>query len=557
MPRTVKSRRPFPALAVALAAIALAGCGGGGDSNGSASGPVLPSTPGASVQVPAGVPAPAGSIKVGGSCTLAYSLTASPVLTGADPLLAQQWHLRNTGQRGGTAGEDLRALDAWATTRGAGVRVAVIDDAVEVTHPDLRPNLVDGASRSYRAGNANTTWPLPCGTDDEHGTAVAGLVLARDDNGSGTAGVAPRASLVAFDALSSGLDADVADALTRDGTANWIYQNSWGSPDNGALSPADAPFVAALEQGVASGRGGLGSVYVFAGGNGGCYARASAAGPCLSDDSNYDGYVNQRAVITVCAVDDAGRRPSYGEPGANLTVCAPSSGVRQGITTTALQAQTRDDFSGTSASTPMVSGVAALMLAANPQLTWRDVRLILAKSARKNDPSDPDWLGPTGGMTFNHKYGFGVADAQAAVAMARTWTSVGGSSTLRRCGPYAGTPNVALPDRVGTTVAERSDAVAVAGCAITRIEFVEVRLTAQHQYAGDLRVRLASPAGTTSRLADARACAGGCGSYANWLFGSMRHLDEAPNGTWTLRVADDAAQDTGTFQSWSLVIHGS
>jgi subtilisin-like proprotein convertase family protein len=101
-----------------------------------------------------------------------------------------------------------------------------------------------------------------------------------------------------------------------------------------------------------------------------------------------------------------------------------------------------------------------------------------------------------------------------------------------------------------------SSAITVTGCGITRIEFVEIRLTAPHAYAGDLRVRLTSPSGTTSRLAEARACAGGCGSYANWRFGSMRHLDEPASGAWSLQVADDAPLDIGTFQSWSLVIHG-
>jgi proprotein convertase subtilisin/kexin type 2 len=553
--------RPLTAVALTLALAGLAACGGGSSSGdgGTAGTSGTPATP-----VPVGTSAtgtpPAGTtLSAGAGCTLTYTLTASPLLTGADPLLAQQWHLRNTGQSGGTPGEDLRAIDAWASGQGAGVRVAVVDDAIEVVHPDLQPNLVDGASRSYRAGNPFASWPVPCTTDDEHGTAVAGLVLARDGNAAGGAGVAPRASLVAFDALASSLDVDVADALNRDADLNAIYQNSWGSPDNGALHPAESVFEQAIDRGVDTGRAGRGSVFVFAGGNGGCYGRSGPA-TCLVDDSNYDGYVNHRGVIAVCAVDDRGRRPSYGEPGANLTVCAPSSGASSAVTTTALRGAYRSDFSGTSASTPMVSGVVALMLAANPNLSWRDVRLILAKTARRNDPTDPDWIAAPGLPAFNHKYGFGVVDAVAAVAAARNPSSVGGavggSSGLVRCGPYTASPNAALPDRSGATVTPVSSAIPVTGCGITRIEFVEIRLTAPHAYAGDLRVRLTSPTGTTSRLAEARACTGGCGSYANWRFGSMRHLDEPASGAWSLQVADDAPLDIGTFQSWSLVIHG-
>jgi hypothetical protein len=481
----------------------------------------------------------------------------SPLLSGADTLLTQQWHLQNTGQNGGTPGEDLRAVPAWAVTRGAGVRVAIIDDAVEVLHPDLRPNHVDGASVSYRPSNRGSVWPVPCDTGDNHGTAVAGLLVARDGNAAGGAGVASRASFVAYDALSSNLDSDVADALTRDGNLTSIYHNSWGSPDDGALHPAGPAYLAAIESGLANGRGGLGSVYVFSAGNGGCYARRSGA--CMDDDSNYDGVVNPRGVIAVCAVDDTGRRPGYGEPGANLTVCAPSSGSRPvGITTTALNAGHRTDFSGTSASAPMVSGVAALMLATNPALTWRDVQLILATTARQNDPTDPGWETAFGGRRFNHRYGFGVVDAQAAVAAAAAWSSVGGSAAQRRCGPYTSTPNRALLDPLGggATPQPVADTLLVADCPIAQIEWVEVRLTAPHTYSGDLRVRLTSPNGQISRLADPRVCGGGCGSYADWRFGSMRHLGEPVNGGWTLEAADLVAVDTGTFQSWSITFHG-
>jgi subtilisin family serine protease len=534
--------RATAALTCALTLLALVGCGGGGGSGGAEAPPV---------------------VSAGAGCDVTYTLTDSPLLTGTDPLLERQWHLRNTGQGGGTAGEDLRAIDAWATTRGAGVRVAVIDDAIEILHVDLKPNVVDRASRSYRPGNRGSQYPVPCvARVDDHGTAVAGLVLARDDNGVGVAGVAPRASLVAYDALSSGTDADIADALTRESGLNQIYQNSWGSPDDGRLHPAENSFVAAIRNGIETGRDGKGSVFVFPGGNGGCYARDSGSGACQVDNANFDGYVNRLGVIAACAVDRSGRKPWYAEPGANLLVCGPSSGDAPDVTTTGLKGTYRDDFSGTSASTPMVTGVVALMLAANPALTWRDVRLILAESARRNDPTDAGWTSGPGGLPFNHKYGFGVADAQAAVARARNWTSVGGYAAMRTCVIAERAPGAALPDPAadGTPVPV-ADSVVVSGCAITAIEFVELRLTASHPYSGDLRVRLTGPAGTTSELADARTCLVGsqpsvCGDYTNWSFGSVRHLGEAANGTWTLQVTDMVPIDTGRLDRWSIVIHG-
>ena len=509
------------------------------------------------------------TVSAGAGCELAYTLTDAPVLTGADPLLPRQWHLRNTGQTGGTAGEDLRAIDVWGTTRGAGVRVAVVDDAVEVVHADLLPNLVADASYSYRPGNRGSVWPLPCsaavdpasGPIDGHGTAVAGLVLGRDDNAVGIAGVAPRASLVAFDALSSGQDVDIADALLRDNPLNAIYQNSWGSPDDGALHRAPPSFLQAVRAGLANGRGGRGSVFVFPAGNGGCYARDTSQA-CQSDDSNFDGFVNGPGVIAVCAVDDTGRRPFYGEPGANVLLCAPSSGNAPNVATTSIRGAWRYDFSGTSASTPMVSGVVALMLSVNPELTWRDVRLILAQTARRNDPTDPGWVASADGLAHNHKYGFGVVDAPAAVARAAGWTSVGGSDRLRSCTLPERVPGRPIPDAQpdGTTTPV-SDAMAMPpDCGISQIEFVEVTMTATHTYSGDLRVRLRSPAGLVSDLAGARICAGPgsdpCGAYTDWTFGSVRHLGESAPGTWTLEVTDMTPLDAGRLERWSLRIHG-
>ncbi len=514
--------------------------------------------------------APASTVSAGPGCELSYALTGSPLLTGADPLLPLQWHLRNTGQTGGTAGEDLRAPEAWTVTRGAGVRVAVVDDAVEVVHADLVPNLVADASYSYRAGNRGSVWPLPCtaatdpqggGPVDGHGTAVAGIVLGRDDNALGIVGVAPRASLVAFDALSSGQDVDIADALLRDHARNAIYQNSWGSPDDGSLHRAPASFLQAIRSGIASGRGGRGSVFVFPAGNGGCYARDTSQA-CQSDDSNFDGFVNGPGVIAVCSVDDTGRHPFYGEPGANVLVCAPSSGDAPNVTTTSIRGAWRYDFSGTSASTPMVSGVVALMLSVNPELTWRDVRLILAHTARRNDPFDPGWVVSPDGLAHNHKYGFGVVDAAAAVARATRWSSVGGSDRLKRCTLPERAPGLPVPDAGSDgSTAPVSDALVVpADCDISQIEFVEVTMTATHTYSGDLRVRLRSPAGLVSELARARICGGTgsdpCGAYTDWTFGSARHLGEPAAGTWTLEVTDMTPIDVGRLERWSLRIHG-
>lgn len=523
----------LPTAAVACASLILAACGGGG-----------------------GGDRPPDTARLNeANCTQAYFASEAPApRSGADPLLPSQWHLANNGQSGGTPGEDLHVAGAWQVATGAGVRVAIIDSGIEVVHEDLLPNVVPGGSFNYRPGaHAGSEYPLPCAAGNVHGTAVAGIVAARGGNGIGVSGVAPAASMVGLNPLATNMDADIAHALGYQREANAIYANSWGSPDGGALFPSDASFDAAIDQGLAQGRGGLGSIFVFPAGNGGF----------VGDNANFDGYVNKRGQITVCAVDDNGERPWYGETGANVLLCAPSSNTRSAITTTGLGSRYISDFTGTSASSPMVSGTVALMLQANPALSWRDVPLILASTARRNSPGSPGWT-RNFGLWHHPDFGFGTVDAAAAVAAAPGWQSVGGSAQQKSCVSGVRNPNLAIVDRDAAQAV--ADTLTISGCDIQAIEFIEVRFTSDHTYTGDLQIDLISPNGLQSRLATARVCIDNpsssnptaifCGDYNDWRFGSVRHLNEPAAGNWILRVADLQAGDSGVFQSWQMRIWG-
>lgn len=467
-----------------------------------------------------------------------------------DPLYGDQWHLNNTGQAGGTPGEDVKVESVWADgRRGESVCVAVVDDGLEIAHEDLAANVAAGLSFNYLNGGGNPT-------SGRHGTAAAGVVAARDLNDLGVRGAAPRAYLLGYNLLQNPTASNEADAMVRNAAAVYVSNNSWGPMDgDGTLASSSLTWRNAIATGLATGRGGLGTVYVWAAGNGG--DAAFNGGPL--DNSNYDGYANNRGVIAVCAVGDNGVRAFYSERGANLWVCAPSMGDNlHGLTTTDRQGllgysttNYTSTFNGTSGATPVVSGVVALMLQANPGLGWRDVRLILAETARRNDPTDPDWTANGAGYLVNHNYGFGVVDAQAAVARALTWTTVGPQAS-----PFtvAGAPGLPIPDNDATGVAHP---VTVAASGITQIEYVEVTFSASdHTYSGDLEITLTSPAGTVSRLAEPHACGTACTPYNAWVFGSARHLGEAADGGWTLTVKDLVALDTGTFQSWQLKLYG-
>jgi kexin len=254
-----------------------------------------------------------------------------------------------------------------------------------------------------------------------------------------------------------------------------------------------------------------------------------------------------------------------------------------GITTTALRGGYRDDFSGTSAAAPMVSGVATLLLARHPDLSWRDVRLILAQSARETDPGSGSWLPSAlpaaaggGNKRFSHLYGFGVVDATAALQLAANWRRIGGSSSLVACPPFNGRGNLPIADASASgNGAPTNDtiAVAAASCGITSIEFVEVAFATDHTYPADLRIRLYSPASDSgaarwSELAQSRRPCGDpsgrnpCESPyrqadgSPWRFGTVRHMGEPAAGTWRLEVIDQEPQDSGRVLSWSLQIWG-
>jgi subtilisin-like proprotein convertase family protein len=354
-----------------------------------------------------------------------------------------------------------------------------------------------------------------------------------------------------------------------------INTNSWGPEDGiGVIRDSFPEWRSAVEQGVTIGRGGRGTIYLWAAGNG------ERPNPQPTDDSNSDGYANNRHVVAICAVDARGKKSVYSEKGANLWVCAPSNADLAGvinlpaITTTDRMGAAgyeagnyTDRFGGTSSATPLAAGVTALVLQANPNLGWRDVRLILAETARKNDPADPGWddigANTTGGKYHhNHKYGFGVINADAAVQRATTWANVG--TQITKSFPSVGMKqvDVVIPDNNEAGV---SDTINVTGSGISSIEFIEITFKADHGYSGDLNVTLTHvDTGIQSRLAEQRRCFGDfnregfCGGYNNppWVFSSARHLGEAADGTWTLHVSDTDATYAGTFHSWKLTFYG-
>lgn len=463
-----------------------------------------------------------------------------------DPLYADQWHLDNTGQSGGTAGEDVNIVPVWnSNIMGTGVVIGIVDDGLQYTHPDLSPNYVSSASYDFNGGDSD---PSPNIGSDFHGTAAAGVAAARDNTTCGV-GSAFRAGVSGLRLIAGpSTDADEASALTYMYGTNDIFSNSWGPFDDGArLEGPGALTQAALQDGVTNGRGGLGNIYTWAAGN----------GLQSFDNVNYDGYANSRFTIAVGAVDHDGVQSFYSEPGAAMLVTAPSNGNVSGITTTDLlgangysTGDCTSTFGGTSSATPLVSGIIALMLEANPNLSWRDVQHILVETSEQNDSGDGDWTTNGAGYLINHKYGFGRIDAQAAVNAASSWTNVAPAT-----GADSGviSVNQPIPDTNPTPVPVVSNFVVSEDIAL---EHVEVIFNATHTYRGDLEIILTSPAGTESILAEEHGDSSN--NYNDWQFMTVRNWGESSQGTWSLKVTDKYPfADEGTFNSWQLVLHGT
>lgn len=467
-----------------------------------------------------------------------------------DPLAKDQWYLLSS------EGNDIANINLKSDVyyKGRGVVVAIVDNGVDLDHEDLRENIGYG-NYSYLTADYDFS-------NADHGTSVAGIIAAVEGNGVGGRGVAPQSTLLSFNAMRLPLTKNIADALIRGINRVDISNNSWGD-FNGWGEPLHlkSEIESALKKGTSDGRGGKGIIYVFSAGNG---ALIDSNGLPF-DNVNYSGLVNNQYTLPICATDYQGERAVYSEVGATLLVCAPSKGLNKnrGIVTADLsgdrgynKTSTPDDyddknytryFGGTSAAAPMVSGVIALMLEANPRLTWRDVRFILAKSARKNSPTHPDWSRNGAGLWVNHNFGFGLIDADSAIKASLDWQNLNAQK------------NIHLEQKIEQEIPDNSSIGLTGEIEVAEdltVEFVDVYFDApNHPSVGDLEVVLVSPSGTKSILAEVHNQTLGIFRYNNWRFGSLRCLGETARGKWQLVVTDKQSRNTGILNKWQLTIH--
>ncbi|EPY52611.1 kexin [Schizosaccharomyces cryophilus OY26] len=461
-----------------------------------------------------------------------------------DPLLSEQWHILNYEK----PGHDLNLREVWdAGILGENVTVAFVDDGIDFRHPDLQAAYTSLGSWDF---NDNMADPLPKLSDDLHGTRCAGEVAASWNDVCGV-GIAPKAKVAGVRILSAPInDVVESEALNYGFQTNHIYSCSWGPADDGRAM--EAPRLGtrrALVNGVINGRNGLGSVFVFASGNGGHYR----------DNCNFDGYTNSIFSVTVGAVDIEHQVPFYSELCAAQLVSAYSSGSHHSIATTNPEGTCTKSHGGTSAAAPLASAVYALALSIRPDLTWRDIQHITVHSAIPFDsPSNVEWTKTPAGFKFSHKFGFGKLDAKRFIETASDWQLVNPQTWLV-------SPQIVV-DKSINKAENLSDSELISEYVVTEemieksnfkgVEQITIKVSIPFTCRGAMTIELESPAGIRSMLASLRPYDQNNEGFPEWTFMTVQHWSEPILGSWKLIVRDHSNGCSGRFNYWQLAFWG-
>ncbi|KAF9779053.1 hypothetical protein IL306_002739 [Fusarium sp. DS 682] len=470
-----------------------------------------------------------------------YQATIMKELDIQDPIFKEQWHLLNPTQ----VGHDVNVTGLWLDgITGQNVTVAVIDDGLDMHSDDLKPNYFAAGSWDF---NDNDPEPAPVLDEDRHGTRCAGEVAAARNDVCGI-GVAYDSKVAGLRILSKLIsDADEAEAMMYKYDDNHIYSCSWGPSDDGQTMEApDVIIRRAMLKAIQKGRGGLGSIYVFASGNG--------AGQ--GDNCNFDGYTNSIYSITIGAVDRTGLHPYYAEECSAQLVVTYSSGSGDAIHTTDVGKNScYKAHGGTSAAAPLAAGIFALALQVRPELTWRDLQYIAMDTAIPIEGDEANQQNTTIGKKFSHVFGYGKIDSWALVEKAKEWSLVKPQAWY--FSPWVHVKKSIPEGRDGLSVTLEVTEDMLKSSNLARVEHITVTMNVEHTRRGDLSVDLISPDNVVSHLAVARRGDAKEQGYVDWTFMSVAHWGESGVGKWTIIVRDTEKNSyKGSFTDWRLKLWG-
>ena len=544
---------------------------------------------------------------------------------------AQNGYADTTGTANtGLLGTDINVDSVYSTYgyTGWGVTVAVVDTGLEIAHEDLSINVVQTGSWNFINSSTN---PTSNSTSGDHGTSVSGLI-AMAKNGIGGIGVSPNAQLKGFNYLGGGV-ATVANGIVSLGGSSAspnssdvaVFNQSYGY-SNSSDFPVDTTVEAQYASGTSTLRSGKGALYVKSAGNGfNRFDTGTVVVNCASfsigiscQNANFDPYNTLPYNILIAALDAKGIKASYSTAGSAIWVSAPGgeygynsavapglsgtyptvydpamvttdqSGCTNGYSRTAATTSLfskggtnlssinascnyTNNFNGTSSAAPMMSGVIALILEANPALTWREVKDILARTAIQVDAAiaavsvplgtsgsyvaEQAWITNAAGLNFHNWYGFGAVNASAAVTMATTFTS-GSLGTFANTGWISSTLSTLIADNSTTGVSVPLTVPSVGSSGI--VETVQIRVTTSNTssgYTGDLGIELTSPSGTKSILKNIKDGFNNT-NLAGMVLASNAFYGETSTGTWTIKVVDGRAGGTQTLTNVQIRVYG-
>jgi len=494
-----------------------------------------------------------------------------------DPFFKYQWYIQslgtivtNTVNVSTIIGKDLGILDVYhkvlGNNSGHNSIVQVVDMGVEAKHEDLRVDLNDSLNAITHTNDPTPTSKVSksdpaSAIEIGHGTAVAGIVGAKTNNGVGIRGIVPRCDIAGSNWLEDQSLGELEKVWYSDinNPRIGVSNNSWG-----AYYLKDDSFERILALGTQQLRDGKGRIYVFAAGN-------------FREDfgnANLSYLTNNPYAFTVAALNAQDKYASYSSPGSNIlisayggehyysgpTIMTTSSmgdsyyknelNGEKGTITVDEDTQRNYTYAmnGTSSATPMVSGSIALVLDACPNLSWRDVRWLIAKTAIKVDASNPSWIINGSGLDYSIDYGYGKINPNAMIEMCQS-SYFEPLKTMQKASAETNNISVTIPDN-NTTITQTINFPQQLS-----IEWLGLTINTNHPFSGDLEISLISPMGTKMSIItpnDVRYA-----GYENgFRFGSVGFIDEKSKGVWKVEITDRLEGDEGVLKGIRLEVFG-
>jgi len=478
-----------------------------------------------------------------------------------DTFFDMQWYIHSLGNYTNDSnvlsiiGNDLGLLALYHNymgyNHGDNIIIQVVDTGIDTDHEDLKDNM--DLTRSYDGETVGD----PVG-NHPHGTMVAGIMAARAFNAKGVRGIIPFARIAGSNWLSSGQSIEALEKAWLSGEgANEIAvsNNSWGR-----YSDTDTDYEDIMELGSRTLRDGRGRIYVFAAGN----DRTDHG------NANLQYILSNRYAIAVAALKHDNTYADYSSPGANILISgyggnnyddSPTIGTTtvMGTSTNTGNVNTKNTWendvngnytyimNGTSAASPTVAASIALVLEACPDLTWRDVRYLVARHAKQVDPSKSTWVTNGSGLKHSIDYGFGLINAQGIIDEC---SSAYVNLPIEQSILYSRNFNTLIADNNTTFSFEMNVTEAI------DVEWVEVTVDSNSTNASDYRITLKSPENTKITLMTEGAKISGAWMEGGFRFSTPAMMDESSLGVWTIDVRDTKLGIEGSLTKIGLKIYG-